>query len=189
MVASPIRSRHSSGLSPRHTSALGRNRTLKFSGLDFVYITPHPGFSRLVGTDERVLRLVEMFGGVLVLGRITTSHMSTNKAQAQVNPGIAGLNTVLTDVLVRFFDFDLIQVGAFCRHRFLREVPLETGPSDLSHVTKGHQHCQGSRPSLTMVQRLIICVSARLFILRVNDLVHNSSGATLLGRLGSGRSQ
>jgi len=102
-------------------AALGRDRTLEFSGLDFVYITPHPGFSRLVGTDERVLRLVEMFGGVLVLGRITTSHMSTNKAQAQVNPGVAGLNTVLTDVLIRFFDFDLIQVGAFCRHRFLRE--------------------------------------------------------------------
>jgi hypothetical protein len=102
-------------VSSQHTSALGV-RTLKFSGLDFVYITPHPGFSRLVGTDERVLRLVKMFGGVLVLGRITTSHVSTNKAQAQVNPGVAGLNTVLTDVLIRFFDFDLIQVGAFCRH-------------------------------------------------------------------------
>ena len=31
----------------------------KFSGLNFVHITPDPRFTRLIGTDERVLRFNE----------------------------------------------------------------------------------------------------------------------------------
>jgi hypothetical protein len=38
----------------------------KFAGLNFVHITPDPRLTRLIGTDERVLRFVEMLGGVLV---------------------------------------------------------------------------------------------------------------------------
>jgi hypothetical protein len=91
----------------------------KFTGLDFVHIAPDPGLPRLIGTDQRVLRFVEVFGGVLVLGRIATAHMSTSETQAQVNPGIARLNTVFAHMLVRGFDFDLVQVRAFFRHRFL----------------------------------------------------------------------
>src|ERR1035438_10194577 len=46
-----------------------------FTGLDFVHITPDPRLPRLIGTDQRVLRFVEMFGRVLVLRRVTTTHM------------------------------------------------------------------------------------------------------------------
>src|ERR1039458_7281520 len=71
----------------------------KFPSLDFVHITPDPRLPRLMGTDERVLRFVEVFGGVLVLGR---------EAQAQVNPGVTRLNAVLTDMLICFSNFDLV---------------------------------------------------------------------------------
>lgn len=40
----------------------------KIPGLDFVYVAPDPGLPRLIGTDERVLRFVEVFGGVFVFG-------------------------------------------------------------------------------------------------------------------------
>jgi len=46
--------------------------------------------------------------------------MSTNETHAQVNPGIACLNAVLTHMLIRLSDFDLIKVRAFLWHRFLR---------------------------------------------------------------------
>jgi hypothetical protein len=69
--------RHSvASLSRVLISLLGPN----FPGLDFVYITPDPGLPRLVGTDERVLRFVKMFGGVLILGRVATSYMSASQA-------------------------------------------------------------------------------------------------------------
>jgi hypothetical protein len=68
-----------------------------------------------------VLSFVEVFRGVLVLGRVATPHMPARQAQAQVNPFIAGLNAVLTDMFVGFRDFDLVQVSAFRWHRFLRE--------------------------------------------------------------------
>jgi len=40
----------------------------QFTGFDFVYIAPDPCFSRLNRANQRMLRLVEMLGGVLVFG-------------------------------------------------------------------------------------------------------------------------
>jgi hypothetical protein len=93
--------------------------SLKFAGFDLVHITPDPGLPRLIGTDQRVLRFVEMFGGVLVLGRVAAAHMSTSETQTQVNPGITSLDAVFAYMPVRRFDLDLVQVLAFFRHRFL----------------------------------------------------------------------
>jgi hypothetical protein len=86
--------------------------------LDFVHIAPHPGFAGLNGTNQWMLRLVEMFGGVLVFRRVATTHMSTDQTQAQVNPGIAKLYAFSAYMRGRRSDFDLIEVRAFCRHRF-----------------------------------------------------------------------
>jgi hypothetical protein len=38
-----------------------------FAGDYFVHVTPDPCFSRLYGTDKRMLAAMEVFGGVLVL--------------------------------------------------------------------------------------------------------------------------
>ena len=72
-----------------------------------------------------MLGFVEMLGGVLVLGRVATSYMSTAEAQAQVDPCVSRLNAFFTDMLIGFCDFDLVQVGACFRHRFLQEMNLE----------------------------------------------------------------
>jgi hypothetical protein len=137
---------------------------------------------------------MEMLGGVLVLGRVATTHMSTNQTQAQMDPGIAHLNAFFTDMYGRGFNFDLIEVRALGRHRFLispflistGKVHYETQMSDLSHVTKGHMYCQAPHLSLTMFLEVFICVAARLSILRLNHRVHNFGGAQVLGRLGVG---
>jgi hypothetical protein len=63
--------------------------------------------------------VVKVFGGMLVLGRVATGRMSANQAHTQVDPGIASLNAVFTDMLARLPYFDLIKVSAFLRHRFL----------------------------------------------------------------------
>jgi hypothetical protein len=57
-----------------------------------------------------------MFGGVFVLGRIATSDMATNETEAQVNPGVANSQAVLTSPFVRTRNLNLIQVGAGFRH-------------------------------------------------------------------------
>jgi hypothetical protein len=131
-----------------------------FPGLDFVHVTPNPRFSRLNGTDERVLCLVKMFGGVLVLGRVAAAHMSADEAQAQMHPGVAHFDALFAHVRIRLFDLDLVQVSAFRQHRFLRGTNYDFGSSDYSHVTKGHNHSQDPRLSRTMFVEVVICVAA-----------------------------
>jgi hypothetical protein len=63
-----------------------------------------------------MLRFAEMLGRMLVLGRIAAAHVPTNETQAQVNPRIAGLGTILTHMFIGFPEFDLIKVGTFFRH-------------------------------------------------------------------------
>jgi hypothetical protein len=68
-----------------------------------------------------------MFGGVLVLRRVAAAHMSTGETQAQMNPSVAGLNAFFALVRIRLCDLDLVQVSAFCGHRFLREQVTISG--------------------------------------------------------------
>jgi hypothetical protein len=63
--------------------------------------------------------VVEMLGGVLVLGRVATGRMSADQAHTQVDPSIASLNAVLTRMLVGLSYFDLVKVSASFGHRFL----------------------------------------------------------------------
>jgi hypothetical protein len=126
----PIESRNPTRIDPLDTKRCvrvaefiaehsGRHSSHKFAGFDLVHITPNPAFSRLDGTNQRVLRFVEMFGGMLVLGRIAAAYVPTNETQAQVNPRIAGLNTLLTHVFIRFSYLDLVKMRTFFRHWFL----------------------------------------------------------------------
>jgi hypothetical protein len=87
-----------------------------FAGLDLVDIAPHPTLSRLDGTHQRVLRFVEVLGSVLVLGRVTTSHLTTTQAETQVNPRIAEFHAVFANVCGCRRDFDLVEVCALLLH-------------------------------------------------------------------------
>jgi hypothetical protein len=63
---------------------------------------------------------VKVFGGVLILGRVAAADIAADQAHTQMDPGIAELNAVLTNMFSRFSNFDLIKVSTFFWHRFLR---------------------------------------------------------------------
>lgn len=88
----------------------------KFPWHQLVHVTPDPSFSRLDGTDQRMLSFVKMLGCMLVFGRVATANLPANKAQAEVDPLIAHLHTFLTDMLFGLSNFDLIKMGTLFRH-------------------------------------------------------------------------
>ena len=53
---------------------------------------------------------VEVFGRVLVLGRIAAADMPADHAQTQMYPRVADLYTLFADVRVSSLDFDLIEM-------------------------------------------------------------------------------
>jgi hypothetical protein len=57
--------------------------------------------------------VVEMFGGVFVLGGIAASDLAAYHAHAEMNPRVSNLYALFTDVFVCGFDLDLIQMFAF----------------------------------------------------------------------------
>ena len=59
-----------------------------------------------------MIRLLEMFGGVLVLGGIATAHMATFKASAQVHPCIANAQAILATTGGGLYVTNLVQVAA-----------------------------------------------------------------------------
>jgi hypothetical protein len=63
-----------------------------------------------------MVRLLKMFGGVLVLGGITTAHMAAFKADAQVHPRIAYSQAILATICGRLDVTDLIEMAANAWH-------------------------------------------------------------------------
>ena len=63
-----------------------------------VDVTPAPVLSRLKGLDNRVIGRVEMFGGVLILRRVTAANMPAFETEAQVYPRIPDSQTILTAI-------------------------------------------------------------------------------------------
>ena len=93
-----------------------------------------------------------------------------------MNPSVSRFHAIFANVLVGLPDFDLIEMGAFIWHCFLRA--FDYGSSDLSHVTKGHNHLQIPELSLTMA------LGGHSFVLRLDYLscVLTIASTILLGR-------
>jgi hypothetical protein len=87
-----------------------------FAGDHFVDVAPDPVFSGLDRADDRVVAAVEVFGGVLILGRVAAAYLPARHAHSQVNPGVAEFDALFADVFVGGGDFDLIEMFAFLRH-------------------------------------------------------------------------
>jgi hypothetical protein len=96
---------------------LSRNPVLKCTTLSlcihfahncFVDVAPDPFFSGLDRAHDGMVDVMEVFGGVFVLGGIAATHMAARHAHAKVNPRIADLHAIFTDVRVGRGDFDLI---------------------------------------------------------------------------------
>jgi hypothetical protein len=94
---------------------------LYLSGRDIVHVAPDPSFARFDRADQWMLGLVEVLGGVFVLGGIAASDVTALDAQAQVYPRIAGLDAFFADVRRGMKHSDLIEMRTvrFRGHEFL----------------------------------------------------------------------
>ena len=63
-----------------------------------VDVTPAPVLSRLKGLDNRVIGRVEMFGGVLILRRVTAANMPAFETEAQVHPTITDFQAIFAPI-------------------------------------------------------------------------------------------
>src|SRR5579864_5854078 len=109
---------------------VAERQKLNLSRKDFVHVTPDPTFSRLNGANQGVRAGMEMFGGVLVLRGIATTHVAADEAQPQVDPSVSYLHALFADMSVSVLDFDLVQMSAIFSHIFhLSIVLVPHGPS------------------------------------------------------------
>src|SRR6185312_3328903 len=82
-----------------------------------VDIAPAPILARLEALHHRVLRRVEMLGGVLAGRLIAATDMAANQAHPQVNPAAMRLQAFLATLRGTRGDVaDLIEVRAGCGH-------------------------------------------------------------------------
>src|SRR5215469_7248040 len=87
----------------------------------------------------------KVLGGVLVLGGIATSHVPAFRTQAQLDPGITGLNTVFADVDISFDD---LQVAGQMRTNLCHRGISYAAPAGVLKATspKLLGPCVGRRP-------------------------------------------
>jgi hypothetical protein len=77
-----------------------------------VYITPAPILAWLERLDDWVLRLVKMFGCMLVLRRVAAAHVPALQAKTQVHPPVARFQALLATFPARLHFVNLIQMCA-----------------------------------------------------------------------------
>ncbi len=65
---------------------------------NLIDITPPPMFARLVPGNDRVLRLMEVFCRMFVLGTVATADMTAGQARAEMDPAIAHLQALLATI-------------------------------------------------------------------------------------------
>ncbi len=106
------------GIFFRHTSDV-RGIKSRSSKLEhhLVDVTPTPVFSRLKRLDNWVVSRVEVFGGVLILGRIAATNMPAFEAEAQVYPRVPDSQTILTPIRTGCDWSYLVKMCALCSHR------------------------------------------------------------------------
>ena len=78
----------------------------------FVDKAPAPVFAALDGLHNGMLSGVEVLGGVFVLGGVAATDVAALEAEAEVDPGVAGLEALLAAFGVGVNVADLVEVGA-----------------------------------------------------------------------------
>src|SRR5215213_2211986 len=85
---------------------------------DLVYVAPDPILARLEGLNERVLRGVEVPGGVLVLGAVATPYVAADEALPEMHPRVTHLEALLAPFGAGFHVADLVQVRTLLSQHF-----------------------------------------------------------------------
>jgi hypothetical protein len=101
-----------SKIKDRKTKTDLRHRFVK----EIVRVAVSPFFALFEGLDDRVLRRVVMFGRVFVRARIAAADVAADFAEAEMNPPVAGFETVLAAVGARRHLFDLREMLALLWH-------------------------------------------------------------------------
>ena len=83
---------------------------------DLVDVAPAPILARLEGLDNRVIGRVKMLCSVFVFRRIAAADVPADKALAQVHPGVANLQAILTAVRARSDVSYLVEVCTLLCH-------------------------------------------------------------------------
>ena len=78
-----------------------------------IHVAPDPLFPGFNRAHEGMFALLKMLGSVLVLRRVTASDVPALQAHAEVDPPVADLDAVFTDMLVRIGELDLVRMGTF----------------------------------------------------------------------------
>jgi len=71
-----------------------------------------------------MLGFMEVFGGVFVFGRITTTDVATDQAHAQVDPSVADFYAILAFPFIGLPEFDLLEMRALLWHGSSGDYPL-----------------------------------------------------------------
>jgi hypothetical protein len=79
-------------------------------------VAPAPVFPWFERGDDGVIALMKVLSRVLVLRGIATCYVTADEAEAEMNPGVAYLEAVFAALLVRVFEFDLIEMSAIFSH-------------------------------------------------------------------------
>jgi len=80
-------------------------------------VAPAPILSRLEGLNNGMVGRVEMFCGMFVLRGIAAANMPAFQANAQVNPAITGLQTILTSLCAGRDIMNMVKVRTLLCHR------------------------------------------------------------------------
>lgn len=64
-----------------------------------VYVAPNPVLARLERLHDRVLGCVKVFGRMFIFGTIAAADVSTDQADAQMDPAVADFQAVLATLL------------------------------------------------------------------------------------------
>lgn len=86
---------------------------LKWLNENLVNITPDPILVPFKRFNDRMVGSLKMLGSVFVGRRIAAAHVPAAKAEAQMHPPIARLQTILTALSARRNLLDLVKMLAF----------------------------------------------------------------------------
>src|SRR5271165_707887 len=101
-----------------------------------------------------MLGVVEVFGGVLVLGGIAARYVATFQAESQMDPGVAEFDALFADMNLGARDFDLIEMGAGFSHDAPSRrpgAPATRGPT--CRRSRRPRRCSAGMPSVQLSER------------------------------------
>jgi len=84
--------------------------------LNLIDKAPAPILTRLDRLHDRMLRLMEMLGGMLVFRRIAAAHVAAGAAKAQMDPRVAHFEAFLAALGSRLDVAHLIEMCASTLH-------------------------------------------------------------------------